>query len=238
MICARSIQEPASRGFTLIELLIVIAIILVLIAIALPNFLEAQIRAKVTKAKGEIRSLGIAMEAYYLDFKVYPAQSEENILNSSANRPWKLSGLKWLTTPIHYLTAVPEDPFSGDDQEIVTYEMGGCKSIRFINGALETWAIMSRGPRTLQMEGDDDIIASGPHYKLPDDGVIDSYNPTNGTASRGDIFLFGGDSFFVGVKLDSAYVNMARNPTFAANGGRGLNVNSEWYLHRMPPPLK
>lgn len=39
-------------GFTLIELLIVIAIILILIAIALPNFLEAQIRAKVTKAKG------------------------------------------------------------------------------------------------------------------------------------------------------------------------------------------
>ncbi len=38
----------ARTGFTLIELLIVIAIILILIAIALPNFMEAQMRAKVT----------------------------------------------------------------------------------------------------------------------------------------------------------------------------------------------
>lgn len=53
------------KGFTLIELLIVIAIILILIAIALPNFLEAQIRAKVVRAKGEIRTIAIAMDSYY-----------------------------------------------------------------------------------------------------------------------------------------------------------------------------
>jgi prepilin-type N-terminal cleavage/methylation domain-containing protein len=52
------------KGFTLIELLIVIAIILILIAIALPNFLEAQIRARVTKASGELRSLATALFDY------------------------------------------------------------------------------------------------------------------------------------------------------------------------------
>ncbi len=52
------------KGFTLIELLIVIAIILILIAIALPNFLEAQIRARVTKANGEMRSLSTAVFDY------------------------------------------------------------------------------------------------------------------------------------------------------------------------------
>lgn len=46
------------KGFTLIELLIVIAIILILISIALPNFLEAQVRAKVANTMGELRSLG------------------------------------------------------------------------------------------------------------------------------------------------------------------------------------
>ena len=66
------------KGFTLIELLIVIAIILILIAIALPNFLEAQIRAKVTKALGEIRSIDTAMAAYYLDWNVYPYESEND----------------------------------------------------------------------------------------------------------------------------------------------------------------
>ena len=52
-------EIPPMRGFTLIELLIVIAIILILIAIALPNFLEAQMRAKVTKANSEIRTLAV-----------------------------------------------------------------------------------------------------------------------------------------------------------------------------------
>ena len=59
-------------GFTLIELLIVIAIILILISIALPNFIEAQMRARVTKAKGEIHSFRTAFEMYSTDFKVYP----------------------------------------------------------------------------------------------------------------------------------------------------------------------
>ena len=73
-------RTPAS-GFTLIELLIVIAIILILIAIALPNFLEAQVRAKVTNATSEMRSLKIALVAYGLDHPFYPADILEQGLS-------------------------------------------------------------------------------------------------------------------------------------------------------------
>ncbi len=60
------------KGFTLIELLIVIAIILILISIALPNFLEAQLRAKVTRVKAELKTLETVHAMYYHDFNSYP----------------------------------------------------------------------------------------------------------------------------------------------------------------------
>jgi len=56
-----------TKGFTLIELLIVIAIILILIAIALPNFLEAQIRARVVQSRGNMRSIEQAMHSLRID---------------------------------------------------------------------------------------------------------------------------------------------------------------------------
>ena len=57
-------------GFTLIELLIVIAIILILIAIALPNFISAQARAKVTRERADIRTIATAIESLRTDRNV------------------------------------------------------------------------------------------------------------------------------------------------------------------------
>lgn len=64
--------HAGKKGFTLIELLIVVAIIAILAAIAVPNFLEAQVRAKVSRAKADIRSLATALESYVVDNNNFP----------------------------------------------------------------------------------------------------------------------------------------------------------------------
>jgi prepilin-type N-terminal cleavage/methylation domain-containing protein len=73
-----NVSKPAAvkpAGFTLIELLIVVAIIAILAAIAVPNFLEAQTRAKVSRAKADQRSIATALEAYRTENNHYPEQA-------------------------------------------------------------------------------------------------------------------------------------------------------------------
>lgn len=70
-------RASCANAFTLIELLIVIAIILILIAIALPNFLSAQVRAKVTRAEADLRSLQVAIEAFRSEHKHYPIGTDD-----------------------------------------------------------------------------------------------------------------------------------------------------------------
>ncbi len=64
----KSPSRKFRRGFTLIELLIVIAIILILIAIALPNFLEAQERARVVRANGHLRTMETAVFSFMTQY--------------------------------------------------------------------------------------------------------------------------------------------------------------------------
>lgn len=95
----RSKRVPAS-GFTLIELLIVVAIIGILAAIAVPNFLNAQTRAKVARVYADIKGQATALEQYRLDNNHYP---------QSLRSPPRLMKL---TTPIAYMASLPKDIFA------------------------------------------------------------------------------------------------------------------------------
>ena len=61
------------KGFSLIELLIVVAIILIIAAIAIPSFLRAKIAANQSSAVGSLRSLNTACIAYSTSYGQFPA---------------------------------------------------------------------------------------------------------------------------------------------------------------------
>ena len=60
------------KGFTLIELLIVVAIIGILAAIAIPNFLNARARATLSAVKADLKNISTAVETYQADTSTYP----------------------------------------------------------------------------------------------------------------------------------------------------------------------
>ena len=66
-------MKKRESGFTLIELLIVIAIIGILAAIAIPNLLNAVQRGKQKRTMSDMRALATSIEAYAVDNNVYPA---------------------------------------------------------------------------------------------------------------------------------------------------------------------
>src|SRR5512145_214951 len=103
--CEKGVIGMKSKGFTLIELLIVVAIIAILALIAVPNFLEAQMRAKISRVKNDQRSIAMALEAYSIDnLNQYPNM---HTLNGNT---WEYVGWGYaqrkLTTPIAYITSM------------------------------------------------------------------------------------------------------------------------------------
>jgi prepilin-type N-terminal cleavage/methylation domain-containing protein len=69
---AMSARKPVQSGFTLIELLIVVAIIGILAAIAIPQFSAYRAKAYNSAATSDLKNLKTSLETYYTDHQFYP----------------------------------------------------------------------------------------------------------------------------------------------------------------------
>jgi type IV pilus assembly protein PilA len=65
------VRNRNKKGFTLIELMIVVAIIGILAAIAIPNFLKFQAKSKQSEAKTNLKAIYTAQTGYYGEFSTY-----------------------------------------------------------------------------------------------------------------------------------------------------------------------
>lgn len=209
-------QTARLRGFTLIELLIVVAIIAILAAIAVPNFLEAQTRAKVSRSKSDMRAMATAAETYSLDYNKYMTDSN---MAPSYQRPeftydsWGTTnvddyksiqqkyGLKYdalfrLTSPVAYMTSLPsKNPFgryaaynAGDFWEGYTYRGTSVMKRIAVSVYPKEWVGKNCGYA---------FDCTGPSNKLRDaQGKILVYDPTNGTLSNGGIWYVKGPTAY------------------------------------------
>lgn len=102
---------PSNKGFTLIELLIVVAIIGILAAIAVPNFLNAQFRAKMARCYSDLKAVQTAVAQYQLDRGWAPPDLGTETVTGSSYIP--------LTTPVSYLSSIDaaRDPFFSKNDE-------------------------------------------------------------------------------------------------------------------------
>lgn len=99
-----------ARAFTLIELLIVVAIIAILAAIAVPNFLEAQTRAKVSRSVSDLRTIDVALTAYLVDNNREPPALFPNASTTVFSEWWGFTPPA-LTTPLSYISSLPSMVF-------------------------------------------------------------------------------------------------------------------------------
>lgn len=188
------------NAFTLIELLIVVAIIAILAAIAVPNFLEAQTRSKISRAKADMRSVATAIEAYRVDCNKYPPTR------------WEQEGrYAYITTPVAYISSVPMDVFGtgkpgtfvylGGQLAYYTYDFVvsyAPKDLWGWSNGDTYWADMMKGA---MVSGPDSkawyLASAGPDKRVgldPQDNpewMATPYDPTNGSISAGDIHRIG-----------------------------------------------
>jgi type II secretion system protein G len=195
------------QAFTLIELLIVVAIIAILAAIAVPNMLEAQTRTKVSRCKADLRSLALAIECYRTDNQSYPNRPAIKYAPVPGVGTPLRGRLAPITTPVSYMETLPVDVFnpgvdvySRNGNNVLAYgeTRGGTGAFHpewLVNYARATgfpdpagifWVAFSYGPVRDPL---------GPTSPVPTNNVAYTdvvYDPTNGTISTGIIVRVGG----------------------------------------------
>ncbi|MBI1290606.1 prepilin-type N-terminal cleavage/methylation domain-containing protein [bacterium] len=128
-------KTPSRAAFSLIELLVAVAIIAILAAIAVPNFLAAQVRSKVARTSSDLRTISVALEAYAVTGGDYPGCNAWGLCGARASQPGDPEILERLSTPTAYLT----DAFIKSPFRAIRFSGPHILGVGDINTDLGTW---------------------------------------------------------------------------------------------------
>lgn len=188
------IRNNGRFGFTLIELLIVVAIIGILAAIAVPNFLNAQTKAKVSRAFADLKAIGAAIEMYNIDRNSYPGGPE---FWASGTKWWQFHTYRFhvLTTPVSYIASVPIDPFQTHNPQRLNAALGTIWDGGYVydedrrpGGGHETMLMYGQGYKYAARSPGPALNWAG---HLSHGGKVIGYAPSNGLISDGIIAVLG-----------------------------------------------
>ncbi len=94
------------KGFTLVELLIVVAIIGIIVAISLLNYVNAIQRARQKRSMADMRGIGVALDSYQIDWNAFPPAAA-NTLPPGVPLPTKTLGKTYLYVMPTYIQSMP-----------------------------------------------------------------------------------------------------------------------------------
>jgi prepilin-type N-terminal cleavage/methylation domain-containing protein len=209
-------------GFTLLELLVVLGVVLILTAIALPNLLQSQVRGQVTMARSHTRAVAQGLDLYWVDHHRFPSSTPR--FPSDPLGIISHHQLSALTSPVGYISPnALFDPFGVVEVQIYDPGLNAGNDFPKLEqpnterGLLyfhyPSVAFQRREPGLL-IQGAS-AISIGPDRKdslasfrplametfrrlVPSTLASHPYNtvyePTNGTRSSGDIGEFAGDA--------------------------------------------
>ena len=199
--CGASFDSPEKkRGWSTCGILAIVAVVVgvlivavigILAAIAIPNYRHAQARAKIARTMYDQRNVGTALEAFHIDNNRLPTVREYNesgplMADPAPGGASEATGEpQWLTRPVAYISSMPADPYREGDYHYGYWTIN------------DVWILRSYGPdgvpsADLQALGEG--LAGMAENRWNRDAWPANlrdmqYDPSNGLQSDGDLLL-------------------------------------------------